>query len=85
MKNKLPEYLYIYRESNTVIQLYLDVDKTAYVYNDGDYEDEALIDGNLEELERLMNGSRCVELKFTSGDYWDVYGSPIAAFGLDIS
>lgn len=85
MKNKLPEYLYIYRESNTVIQLYLDADKTAYVLNDGEWEDEALVDENLADLECLINGYRCVELKFTSGDYWDVYGSPIAAFGLDIN
>ena len=84
MKNKLPEYLYIYSESNTVIQLYLNADKTAYVLNVYDWEDEVLVDENLADIECLINGSRCAELKFTSGDYWDVYSSPITAFGLDI-
>ena len=85
-KENLPEYLYIYRESNTVIQIHLNENKTAYILDDGEWEDKADLDSNEfnnQEIERLMNGARYVEFDSEKGDFWTVYISADAAFGLN--
>lgn len=79
---KLPKYLYVYRDINTVIQLYRDKDK-IYIMDDGLWKDK--VDFSLTENESCLNGIndpnwRCHSAKFESGDYWDIYANPLNAF-----
>lgn len=81
---ELPDYLYIYRDSNTVIQLYKDENKT-YILSDGMWEDE--VDFSLPENEHRIKGIenphwKCRDAVFKSGDRWDVYANPCDAFGV---
>lgn len=81
---ELPDYLYIYRDSNTVIQLYKDEGKT-YILSDGMWEDE--VDFSLPENEHRIKGIenphwKCRDAVFKSGDRWDVYANPCDAFGV---
>ena len=77
------EYLYIYRQSNTVIQLYRE-SEDVFILSDGEWYDELDLsdEENKRNLEDFQNGARYVWLKFKSGDFWEVYTNPATAFGL---
>ena len=78
------EYLYIYRESNTVVQLYYDETLCEYILDDGEWCDRLDLsdEENKEVLESLDKGYKCVWATFKSGDTWEVYADPAKAFGL---
>lgn len=85
-KDNLPEYLYLYREPNTVIKLVLNDEKSTYFLDDGESMDIANIDSdemNTDSIERLINGALCVDLYFASGDCWTVYTSADTAFSVN--
>lgn len=81
---KMPDYLYIYRDSNTVVQLYKDEGMT-YILSDGQWEDE--VDFANPVNEHRVGGIEnpnwsCRNAVFKSGDQWDVYANPCDAFGV---
>lgn len=77
------EYLYIYRESNTVIQLYRESENT-FTLSDGEWIDKLNLsdERNKYVLENLKEGIKCTWAVFESGDEWQVYATPAAAFGV---
>ena len=81
------EYLYIYFEENTVGQLYYEGigDERIYVYSDGyDYEIRFNVDSEINKynFERLEKGAKHVRLTSECGGDYEVYASPLSAFGL---
>ena len=78
------EYLYVYRDENTVIQLYRK-SKNIYVLCDGwelvdfDLSEER----NAEARQGLKEGRKKVYMYDKEGCQYDVYTSANAAFGLE--
>lgn len=77
------EYLYIYREENTVIQLYRE-SENVFVFSDGvEYIELDLSDErNKEARECLKNGHSNALIFDTDGYEYEVYTSANAAFGV---
>ena len=78
------EYLYVYRDENTVIQLYRK-SKNIYVLSNGweTIDFNLFEERNVEARQGLKEGRKKVYMYDKEGDEYEVYTSANAAFGLE--